>query len=190
MAGRVDKIEFERRIGIVYDFIVLGGDTPRIIANIAQLFGIKKRQAQTYINQATERLRSVQQTKLGNKYGEIAEVFREVRRRAFEEGDLNVALRAADREAAMWGLYAPTAISVTWREEVVMLLRQRLITAEEVTKELGDDIAKELLVAAGVSGHETQRLVDTLASANPTGDGDEAARVAGRSLADVFGQKP
>ena len=81
MAGRVDKIEFERRIGIVYDFIVLGGDTPRIIANIAQLFGIKKRQAQTYINQATERLRSVQQTKLGNKYGEIAEVFREVRRR-------------------------------------------------------------------------------------------------------------
>jgi hypothetical protein len=189
MAGkRVTKVEVERRIAVVYDFLVMGGDTPRLVANISRLFGTSARETARYVAKALERLRSAQQEKLGNKFGEIAEAFREVRRRAFEEGNLNVALRAADREAAMWGLYAPTSVSVTWREEVVMLLRQNLITAEEVQKELGDDIAKELLITAGVSRHEPRRLVDTLASANPASGGDETAGVARRSIADVFGR--
>lgn len=189
MAGkRVTKVEVERRIAVVYDFLVMGGDTPRLVANISRIFGTSARETARYVAKALERLRSAQQDKLGNKFGEIAEAFREVRRRAFEEGNLNVALRAADREAAMWGLYAPTSVSVTWREEVIMLLRQNLITAEEVQKELGDDIAKELLITAGVSRHEPRRLVDTLASANAAGGGDEAAGVARRSIADVFGR--
>ena len=184
---RVTKVEVERRVAVVYDFLVLGGDTPRILQNIAKLFSVGEREAHRYIEKALNRLRTAQQDKLGNKFGEIAEAFREVRRRAFEEGNLNVALRAADREAAMWGLYAPTSVSVTWREEIVMLLRQNLITAEEVQKELGDDIAKELLITAGVSKHGTRALVDTLASANPASGGDKAAGVTGRSIEDVFG---
>jgi len=189
MSGkRPSRIEMQRRIAIVYDFILLGGDGSRLRQNIMQLFTVKERHAQNYIDRAYDLFRNVQQAKLGNKFGEIAEAFREVRRRAFEEGNLNVAMRAADREAAMWGLYAPTSVSVTWREEVVMMLRQNLVTAEEVQKELGDDIAKELLITAGVSRHGNRALVDTLASANPPSGGNEAAGVARRSIADVFGQ--
>ena len=187
-AKRPSRIEMHRRIAIVYDFILLGGDGSRLRQNIMQLFGVKDRHAQNYIDRAYELFRGVQQAKLGNKFGEIAEAFREVRRRAFEEGNLNVAMRAADREAAMWGLYAPTSVSVTWREEVVMMLRQNLVTAEEVQEELGDDIATEVLITAGVSRHEPRRLVDTLASANPPGGGDEAAGVEGGGVEDVLGR--
>ena len=67
MAGkRVTKVEVERRIAVVYDFLVMGGDTPRLVANISRLFGTSARETARYVAKALERLRSAQQEKLGN----------------------------------------------------------------------------------------------------------------------------
>lgn len=41
-------------------------------------------------------------------------------------------------------------VNVSWREEIVQLIMEGRLTREEVTEELGDDLATELFVGAGV----------------------------------------
>ena len=41
-------------------------------------------------------------------------------------------------------------INVNWREEIIQLIMEGRLTREEVTEELGDDLATELFVRAGI----------------------------------------
>lgn len=49
----------------------------------------------------------------------------------------------------------------TWRDEVIELLKARAVTPQEVVKEVGAEIARELFVAAGIRGDEGRETYST-----------------------------
>lgn len=49
----------------------------------------------------------------------------------------------------------------TWRDEVIDLLKARAVTPQEVVEEVGDELARELFVAAGVTRNESGEITES-----------------------------
>jgi phage terminase small subunit len=65
---------------------------------------------------------------------------------------------ALDKLARHYGLYNDR-LEVTWKTEIIQLIKDGRLTQEEVAEEMGADLASELFAAAGVpivQGRETQ----------------------------------
>lgn len=61
------------------------------------------------------------------------------------------ALKVMARRARLLGLDAIEKAEISWREEVISLIRSGRVTSEQVIEELGLDLASELFVSAGIS---------------------------------------
>jgi hypothetical protein len=57
----------------------------------------------------------------------------------------------------------------TWQDKVIQALREKSITPDEVIRELGDDVAANLIIAAGISSSEIRE------DHPPSGSTDNAA---------------
>lgn len=68
------------------------------------------------------------------------------------------ALKIMARRARLLGLDAVERAEVTWREEVISLLRSGSISVEQVIEELGRDLATELFISAGVPLDESRAV--------------------------------
>lgn len=53
----------------------------------------------------------------------------------------------------------------TWRDEVIDLLKARAVTPQEVIEEVGEELARELFVAAGVTRNESGEIAGARAQA-------------------------
>jgi len=59
-------------------------------------------------------------------------------------------LRIMTRRAKLLGLDAVEQAEVSWREEIIVLLKTGRVTPEIVLSELGRDLASELFITAGI----------------------------------------
>lgn len=68
-------------------------------------------------------------------------------------------------------VYSDTHVLETWQDRVVTLLRERRVSLEQVTAELGEDLASQLAVAAGLSyGAGEEAGVDRPSESEPDQD--------------------
>lgn len=98
-----------------------------------------------------------------------------------EQKAANVVLRIMERRSKYLGLDQPTKIKMTdWRTEVIDLIRSGKITIEQVRKEMGDDVVKQLVESGSLGLPEGREAKDTI-----TGESQE---LAGKTLA--LGDEP
>lgn len=148
MAGpKADKATAERRVEAVYRLILDGWTTEQILHNTAD-WPVNQRQREYYIAAANARIEAT-----------AAPIRAEHHRRAVAAHyQLLREAKTVREKLAVWqalakliGLNAPDELVVTWRDEVIDLLRSGAITPDVVEAELGDELARELFDAAGVS---------------------------------------
>lgn len=148
MAGpKADKATTARRVEAVYRLILDGWTTEQILHNTAD-WPVNQRQREYYIAAANARIEAT-----------AAPIRAEHHRRAVAAHyQLLREAKTVREKLAVWqalakliGLNAPDELVVTWRDEVIDLLRSGAVAPEVVEAELGDELATELFNAAGVS---------------------------------------
>lgn len=147
-APKADKATAERRTEAVYRLILDGWTTEQIVENSKKSWHIKDAMAYRYIAAANARIEAV-----------AAPVRAEHHRRAVAAHyQLLREAKTVREKLAVWqalakliGLNAPDELVVTWRDEVIDLLRSGAVAPEIVEAELGDELATELFNAAGVA---------------------------------------
>ena len=148
MAGpKADKATTARRVEAVYRLILDGWTTEQILHNTAD-WPVNQRQREYYIAAANARIEAT-----------AAPIRAEHHRRAVAAHyQLLREAKTVREKLAVWqalakliGLNAPDELVVTWRDEVIDLLRSGAVAPEVVEAELGDELARELFNAAGVS---------------------------------------
>jgi hypothetical protein len=147
MPAKADKLTVERRVEAVYRLILDGWTTEQILHNTAD-WPVNQRQREYYIAAANARIEAT-----------AAPIRAEHHRRAVAAHyQLLREAKTVREKLAVWqalakliGLNAPDELVVTWRDEVIDLLRSGAITPDVVEAELGDELARELFNAAGVS---------------------------------------
>jgi len=148
MAGpKADKATAERRVEAVYRLILDGWTTEQIRHNTSD-WRVTERQIERYIAAANARIEAT-----------AAPIRAEHHRRAVAAHyQLLREAKTVREKLAVWqalakliGLNAPDELVVTWRDEVIDLLRSGAVAPEVVEAELGDELARELFDAAGVS---------------------------------------
>ncbi len=147
MATKADKLTVEQRVEAVYRLILDGWTREQILQNTAN-WRVSERQRDSYIAAANARIEAT-----------AAPVRAEHHRRAVAAHyQLLREAKTVREKLAVWqalakliGLNAPDELVVTWRDEVIDLLRSGAVAPEVVEAELGDELATELFNAAGVS---------------------------------------
>ena len=147
MATKADKLTVEQRVEAVYRLILDGWTREQILQNTAN-WRVSERQRDSYIAAANARIEAT-----------AAPVRAEHHRRAVAAHyQLLREAKTVREKLAVWqalakliGLNAPDELVVTWRDEVIDLLRSGAVAPEVVEAELGDELARELFDAAGVS---------------------------------------
>ena len=147
MATKADKLTVEQRVEAVYRLILDGWTREQILQNTAN-WRVSERQRDSYIAAANARIEAT-----------AAPVRAEHHRRAVAAHyQLQREAKTVREKLAVWqalakliGLNAPDELVVTWRDEVIDLLRSGAVAPEVVEAELGDELARELFNAAGVS---------------------------------------
>ncbi len=147
MATKADKLTVEQRVEAVYRLILDGWTREQILQNTAN-WRVSERQRDSYIAAANARIEAT-----------AAPVRAEHHRRAVAAHyQLLREAKTVREKLAVWqalakliGLNAPDELVVTWRDEVIDLLRSGAVAPEVVEAELGDELARELFNAAGVS---------------------------------------
>ena len=129
MAGtnRVDAHTVETRVDAVRVLLLKGQeDTPRLVQEIANQFGVNTRQAYNFVAKAKEQIKDVGAIDRAYRLAEHIAVRRDIRRRARNDGDLRMELAASQDEAKLLGLYpadkhevsgqdgGPVVIRLTW----------------------------------------------------------------------------
>ena len=108
MAGdnKVDSYTAEIRVDAVRLLLLKGQeDTPRLVQDIANKFGVNTRQAYNYIAKAKKQIEDVGAIDRAYRLSEHIALRRDLRRRARDDGDLRMELAAAQDEAKLLGLY-------------------------------------------------------------------------------------
>ena len=147
MATKADKLTVEQRVEAVYRLILDGWTREQILQNTAN-WRVSERQRDSYIAAGNARIEAT-----------AAPVRAEHHRRAVAAHyQLLREAKTVREKLAVWqalakliGLNAPDELVVTWRDEVIDLLRSGAVAPEVVEAELGDELATELFNAAGVS---------------------------------------
>lgn len=147
MATKADKLTVEQRVEAVYRLILDGWTREQILQNTAN-WRVSERQRDSYIAAANARIEAT-----------AAPIRAEHHRRAVAAHyQLLREAKTVREKLAVWqalakliGLNAPDELVVTWRDEVIDLLRSGAVAPEVVEAELGDELARELFNAAGVS---------------------------------------
>jgi transposase-like protein len=126
MAGtsRVDAHTAETRVDAVRVLLLKGQeDTPRLVQEIANQFGVNTRQAYNYVAKAKKQIVEIGEIDRAYRLAEQIAMRREIRRKAFDTNDLRTALAAAQDEAKLLGLYPADKHEVTGKDGDGMVIR-------------------------------------------------------------------
>ena len=129
MAGtnRVDAHTVETRVDAVRVLLLKGQeDTPRLVQEIANQFGVNTRQAYNYVAKAKEQIKDVGAIDRAYRLAEHIAVRRDIRRRARNDGDLRMELAASQDEAKLLGLYPADKHEVSGQDGVPVVIRLTL----------------------------------------------------------------
>ena len=149
MAGtKADKLTVEQRVEAVYRLILDGWTTEQILQNAAKSWGIKDRTGYDYIDRAWQRIEAVAAPERAEHHRRAVAAHYQLLR---EAKTVREKLAVWQALAKLIGLNAPDELVVTWRDEVIDLLRSGAVAPEVVEAELGDELATELFNAAGVA---------------------------------------
>jgi hypothetical protein len=109
---KADKLEHAKRVETVRQLILSGTEAARIVQTAAETWKIKDRQTWNYIKQARAQIQAATLPSREYLLAEHVAVRRSIRERARQAKDLRAELAAAQDEAKLFGLYAPTQIEV------------------------------------------------------------------------------
>jgi len=149
--AKSNKLEYAMRVEAVRQMILSGQEATYIVQTISADYAVTERQGWNYIKAARGHI--LEATVPNREYliAEHISVRRDIRMRAQLVGDLRAELGAAKDEAKLFGLYPAAQVEVKdWRDKVITALREKKVTPAVVRAELGDDLATELFIAAGV----------------------------------------
>lgn len=149
MAGpKADKLTAEQRTEAVYRLILDGWTVEQIVENGRKLWRIKDAMIYRYIDKAWLRIEAVAAPERAEHHRRAVAAHYQLLR---EAKTVREKLAVWQALAKLIGLNAPDELVVTWRDEVIDLLRSGAVAPEIVEAELGDELATELFNAAGVA---------------------------------------
>jgi hypothetical protein len=148
--------ELNRRVEETKQALLSGMPRFAIVQNLTVRYDVATRTIDNYIAKAREALEDDLAAARPYMLAEHIAHRRDLRRRFRQASDLHGELKAAQDEAKLLMLYEMTVRVKDWRDEVIALLKDGRITPEDVTRELGDELATELFNAAGIPAGQSR----------------------------------
>ena len=109
---KADKLEHSKRVETVRQLILSGTEATRIVQTTSAEWHVSERQGWNYIKAARALIQDATLPSREYLLAEHVAVRRAIRERARAAKDLRAELAAAQDEAKLFGLYAPTQIEV------------------------------------------------------------------------------
>jgi len=151
-AAQPSAAERESRVSTVMTMLLSGARRIEVVQFSAKTWGIKTRQADKLIADATQWIREnaakTRDEQITEHIGRMDTVYRS----AFGAGDYHAAIKAQQDKAKLIALYPDPKLKVeSWQDEVMRLLREGKVGADDVLAEFGDtNETRKLIVAAGI----------------------------------------
>jgi hypothetical protein len=114
--AKATRDQINKRIETVRQLILSGLNSERIVQSVTAEWKIKPRQGWNYIAKARACIEQLTEEARPYLLAEHVAVRRSLRERARKAGNLRAELAAAQDEAKLFGLYAPTQVDLTWKE--------------------------------------------------------------------------